>query len=48
MSYSFHPEAEQEFIDAVAYYEECDPGLGLDFAREVQACILNALEHSTM
>lgn len=34
MTFDFHPEAEDEFIEAVAYYEDGDPGLGLDFSRE--------------
>lgn len=37
MNFSFHPEAEHEFIEAAAYYEDCEPGLGLDFSREVYA-----------
>jgi len=37
MKYSFHPEAEREFLDAIDYYEE--KGLGLDFAFEVYATI---------
>jgi hypothetical protein len=45
---SFHPEAESEFAEAVAYYEGCEPGLGLDFARQVHASIRNALEYPTM
>lgn len=43
MNFHYHPEADQEFIEAVAYYEERDPGLGLDFSREVYATILAAL-----
>jgi hypothetical protein len=35
MTYSFHPEAEDEFNKAVEYYEEIEPGLGYDFAVEV-------------
>jgi len=35
MKYSFHPE--EEFLDAIDYYEE--KGLGLDFAFEVYATI---------
>ncbi len=27
----FHPLAEQELIDAAAYYEEQKPGLGLEY-----------------
>ncbi len=37
MTFSFHPEADEEFFAAVAYYEGCDSGLGLDFAREVHS-----------
>jgi len=39
MKFPFHPEADEEFIEAVAYYEDCEPGLGLDFSREVYATI---------
>ena len=42
MNFSFHPEADDELVAGVAYYEDCDAGLGLDFAREVHAAILNA------
>lgn len=35
MTYSFHTEAETEFIEAIAYYERCDTGLGLEFSREI-------------
>ena len=41
MSFAFHPEAEDEFKYAIAYYENCDAGLGLDFAREVFVTIQN-------
>jgi hypothetical protein len=39
MRYYFHPRADGEFDEAVRYYEECQPGLGLDFAEEVCAAI---------
>lgn len=39
MIFSFHPEAEEEFEAAVAWYEERDTGLGLDFAAEVRGAI---------
>jgi plasmid stabilization system protein ParE len=39
MSYSFHPEAEAEFIRAIEYYEEKEVGLGHDFAVEVYSTI---------
>ena len=35
MNYSFHPDAELEFVQAIDYYEECLRGLGNDFAIEV-------------
>ena len=39
MKYSFHPEAEAEFVQAIEYYEECEVGLGYDFAVEVYSAI---------
>jgi hypothetical protein len=27
MTFSFHPEAEEEFNNAIDYYEEAEPGL---------------------
>lgn len=35
MIYEFHPEAEQEFIEAAARYELDVPGLGTRFGAEV-------------
>jgi len=32
---SFHPEADEEFQEAIQYYEGCEPGLGADFYSEV-------------
>lgn len=48
MTFAFHPEAEDEFKDAIAYYENCDASLGLDFAREVYAAIQNAVGYPSM
>lgn len=39
MTYSFHPEAEEEFNKAIEYYEDIEPGLGYDFAVEVYSTI---------
>ena len=39
MKFTFHPQAEAEFNDAIEYYEEIEPGLGYDFATEVYATI---------
>jgi len=35
MKYSFHPSAREEFIEAIDYFEECRPGLVLEFSKEV-------------
>ncbi len=39
MNYYFHPEAEQELLQAISYYEKCRPGLGIEFAEEVYQAI---------
>ena len=39
MKYAFHPDAKTEFRAAIDYYEECEPGLGADFAIEVRSTI---------
>lgn len=39
MKFSFHPEAETEFNEAIDYYEQVSEGLGFDFAREVYAAV---------
>ena len=44
MSFSFHPEAEEEFNDAVEYYESIESGLGYDFALEVYAAIKRSVD----
>ena len=36
----FHPDAEQEFEEAVDYYESKRTGLGLEFKDEVQEAVL--------
>lgn len=41
----FHPEAEQEFSDAVAYYEDCRTGLGSEFMQEILAAIERMLAY---
>ncbi len=35
MTFSFHPEAELEFNQAIDYYEACQENLGLEFVNEV-------------
>lgn len=39
MRYSFHPLAKAELYEAIDYYEECQSGLGLDFAKEIFSSI---------
>ncbi len=39
MKYSFHPEAEKEFDEAIDYFEEIERGLGYDFAVEVYLAV---------
>lgn len=48
MSFSFHPEAEEEFIQAISYYENCESSLGLDFASEIYSTIQNAADYPLM
>lgn len=45
MTYSFPSEAEDEFNQAIDYYEEIEPGLGYDFALEVYATIQRSIEY---
>jgi hypothetical protein len=45
MNFSFHPEAREEAIEAAAYYEGCQPGLGGQFTEEVNATITRILRY---
>ena len=47
MTFSFHPEAETEFFEAVDYYEDRERGLGFDFSIEVLATIQNIVTYPT-
>jgi toxin ParE1/3/4 len=47
VKYAFHPEAEAEFLGAIDYYEDREPGLGSDFAVEVHSTIGNILSFPT-
>lgn len=44
MSFSFHPEAEEELNQAIDYYENIESGLGYDFALEVYSTIKRAVD----
>ena len=39
MKYSFHPEAKEELLEAINYFEECRAGLGIEFSKEVFSTI---------
>jgi hypothetical protein len=39
VKFYFHPEANEELDEAVRYYENLRPGLGLEFAEEVYSTI---------
>jgi toxin ParE1/3/4 len=41
----FHPEAEQEFLEAISYYEAEVPGLGERFEAEMQRASALLLEY---
>ena len=45
MKFFFHLQADEEFDEAVRYYEDCQPGLGLEFAEEVYAAISRISEY---
>ena len=45
MIYEFHPEAEQEFVEAAAFYERNVAGLGELFGGEVRRAIERLLEY---
>jgi hypothetical protein len=47
MTFSFHPEAEKEFLEAIEYYEERERGLGYDFSIEVFRTIQNIVTYPT-
>jgi len=39
VKYSFHPLAREEILEAVAYYEDCSAGLGMEFSKEIFSTI---------
>ena len=47
-SVQFDPDAREEFIDAVRYYEDCQKGLGLRFHLTVQSSIKKISENPLM
>ena len=47
MTFSFHPEAKDEFNKDIEYYESCEPGLGYDFSIAVHTAIQNIVNYPT-
>ncbi len=45
MRFYFHPDADAEFDKVVDYYEEYQPGLGIEFAEEVYATIARIIAY---
>ena len=45
MKLLFHPDAEMELREAANYYDDCQTGLGLDFAEEVYAAISRIIKY---
>ena len=48
MRYEFHPLAEAEYLESVAYYEGCRKGLGLRFVEAFEATILRIQNSPTI
>ncbi len=46
MKFYFHPDAKEEFDGAVEFYEQSQPGLGLEFAEEIYATIARIIQFS--
>ena len=44
MTYQFHPEAEAERLENVAYYEERQPGLGASYLAEFESALEQVYE----
>jgi hypothetical protein len=45
MKFYFHPDAEAEFDTVVEYYEQLQPGLGIEFAEEIYATITRIIQY---
>jgi plasmid stabilization system protein ParE len=44
----FTPEADEDVAAAYGWYEDCEPGLGEEFLRSVEACIRGIQRHPEM
>jgi len=45
LTFSFHPAARAEYLEAIAYYEGQSPGLGADFADAFEAALSYVRAH---
>ena len=45
MKFHLHPQAETELDDAISYYDNCEFGLGLEFAEEIYSAIGRICEY---
>jgi len=45
MNFEFHPQAEEELLKTISYYENREPGLGEDFFLEVYSTLRNILSY---
>ena len=45
MKFYFHPDAQAEFDKAVEYYEQLQPGLGIELAEEIYATITRMIQY---
>ena len=45
MKYSFHPEAKEEFLETIDYYETRSTGLGLEFFNDIYSTIQRIREY---
>ena len=44
MNYGFHPSAEAEYLESIAYYESKRPGLGASYLAEFERTLLHVCE----
>ena len=44
MNYEFHPAAEAEHLESVAYYESRQPGLGTSYLAEFESAVENVCQ----
>jgi hypothetical protein len=45
MKFYFHPDAKEEFDGAVEFYEQSQPGLGLEFTEEIYATLARIIKY---